>query len=220
MNSKMNSKIINKTQINSAKKPCCKVCQDAGKPENIYSNHYVKDLNGNVTCPTLLNQECRYCYKKGHTTSHCSILKKQKEYEENPRKQQVNQPKKAVPAPKKANVFAYLEMNSDEESEPEVENFPELVKSEPKDAFEKEKSVPKKISYASIAAKTEAEYQIEQLNKINEAKSLFIEKKFKIDFEKAKVSPIEPKEKKSWIQMCNESSSDEEEFEVEDNSAW
>lgn len=81
-------------QIYSAKKACCKVCQDAGKPENIYSTHYVKDLNGNITCPTLLSQECRYCHKKGHTTSHCSTLKKQKEIEENLKKPPLSPNKK------------------------------------------------------------------------------------------------------------------------------
>ena len=79
----MSSKIINSKQIYSAKKPCCKVCVDAGKTEKEYSSHYVKDLNGNVLCPTLLNQECRFCHNKGHTTSHCPTLKKQKESKEN-----------------------------------------------------------------------------------------------------------------------------------------
>ena len=78
----MSSKSNNSKQIYSAKKPCCKVCLDAGKTEKEYSSHYVKDLNGNVLCPTLLSQECRFCHRKGHTTSHCSTLKKQKESEE------------------------------------------------------------------------------------------------------------------------------------------
>ena len=215
----MNSKSINKSQINTARKPCCKVCQDAGKPENVYLSHYVKDLNGNVTCPTLLSQECRYCHKNGHTTSHCSALKKQKEQEENMKKPPLSPQKKESVAPKKVNVFAYLEMNSDDdESDKEQEQFPHLVAAQPKDPFEKEKNTPKKFSYASIAAKPEKKSEVKV----------------------KKVWPVLASgQKKSWIQMEDEGSSDEEEeyeypskeyledpFEdcvsslAEDNSAW
>ena len=181
----MNSKSINKSQINTARKPCCKVCQDAGKPENVYLSHYVKDLNGNVTCPTLLSQECRYCHKNGHTTSHCSALKKQKEQEENMKKPPLSPQKKESVAPKKVNVFAY-----DDESDKEQEQFPQLVAAQPKDPFEKEKNTPKKFSYASIAAKPEKKPEV----------------KIK------KVWPVLAQgQKKSWIQMEDEGSSDEEE---------
>jgi Nanos RNA binding domain len=54
----------------------CKVCRDAGRPESVYTSHYVKDRSGNVICPTLLNQECRYCFKKGHTVKFCQAVKK------------------------------------------------------------------------------------------------------------------------------------------------
>lgn len=56
--------------------PNCKVCRDAGRPESVYTSHYVKDRSGNVICPTLLNQECRYCFKKGHTVKFCQAVKK------------------------------------------------------------------------------------------------------------------------------------------------
>jgi hypothetical protein len=212
----MSSKSINSKQIYSAKKPCCKVCVDAGKSEKEYSSHYVKDLNGQVTCPTLLNQECRFCKKKGHTTSHCAALKKQKESEENSRKPPVSPKKKEAPAPKKSNVFAYLEMNSDE-SDDEAEEFPELVVAEPKDLFEKEVSAPKKFSYASMASKTQAEYKIDQLKETKTTP--FVDKKFEVKIQKTWPS-LAPGEKKSWVQMCDEDSSDEEEEFDEDNSAW
>jgi len=179
----------------------------------------VKDLNGNVTCPTLLNQECRYCHQKGHTTSHCSALKKQKEYEENSRKPPLSPQKKEAVAPKKANVFAYLDMSSDDESDKEQEQFPQLVAAQPKDPFEKKKNTPKQFSYASMAAKPEAKPKVKS----------------------QKVWPVLPAgQKKSWVQIADEGSSDEdssdeeedkaeyfeETFEdnvsslVEDNSAW
>ena len=56
-------------------KPCCKVCKDAGKPEAMFSSHFVKDKTGNVICPLLLSQECRYCFKLGHTVKFCQALK-------------------------------------------------------------------------------------------------------------------------------------------------
>ena len=218
-----NSKSINKSHVNTARKACCKVCQDAGKPENVYLSHYVKDLNGNVTCPTLLSQECRYCHKKGHTISHCSTLKKQKEYEDNSRKPPLSPVKKEASSPKKANVFAYLDMNSDDESDKEQEQFPQLVASQPKDPFEKEKHIPKKFSYASMAAKTETEYKIEQIKQTNVRPTLFVEKKIKVKMQNFWPT-LAPGQKKSWAQIEDEDSSDDEEeeeqIEVEDNSAW
>jgi len=59
---------------NVTRKPYCKVCHDAGKTELEYTSHWVKDLTGKTTCPTLLNQECRYCHKSGHTVKFCDIL--------------------------------------------------------------------------------------------------------------------------------------------------
>jgi len=216
---KMNSKIINRSStIISARKPCCKVCVDAGKTEKEYSSHYVKDLNGKVTCPTLLNQECRSCHKKGHTTSFCPTLKKQKEVQENSRKLPVSAPKKETPAPRKSNVFAYLDFNSDEDSDKEVEEFPELVIAAAKDPFEKEKRAEKKFSYASMAAKTQTEYKVEQVKETNTTP--FVDKKFQVKIHRS-FPEIAEGQPKSWVQMCNESESEgDSDEEVEDNSAW
>jgi len=51
--------------------PCCKVCKDAGEPESVYASHYVKDREGNVTCPKLKAIVCLNCGKRGHTSSYC-----------------------------------------------------------------------------------------------------------------------------------------------------
>ena len=53
----------------------CKVCQDAGKPSSVYTSHSVRDDKGIVSCPTLLNQACKYCKINGHTTKYCPQLK-------------------------------------------------------------------------------------------------------------------------------------------------
>jgi len=217
----MNSKMIStksKSQIYSTKKPCCKVCQDAGKPENVYLSHYVKDLNGNVTCPTLLSQECRYCHKKGHTTSHCSLLKKQKDVEENMKKPPLSPVKKTQKSEKKANVFAYLDMTSDDESETEkADEFPELLVPEAKDLFEKLKYEPQKVSYASMAAKTVADYKVEQLKETNITP--YVDKKLEVKIKKIWPA-LAPGQKKSWAQIEDESSDEEDEEFDEENSAW
>lgn len=109
----------------SAKKPYCKVCHDAGKPESEYTSHWVKDLTGKTSCPTLLNTECRYCYKLGHTTKFCEVLaKNNKEKEKAERKSKALASRKQQPAPvvqkKPLNMFAAL--CDDSESEEEVSN--------------------------------------------------------------------------------------------------
>jgi hypothetical protein len=56
--------------------PCCKVCKDAGKSAREYGSHWPKDKDGATVCPTLLSQECRYCYVSGHTVKYCKVLEK------------------------------------------------------------------------------------------------------------------------------------------------
>ena len=68
MNNAQTSKSKSKTT------PFCKVCFDAKKPESIYTSHFVKSApgpDGQIICPTLLNQACRNCGQLGHTTSYC-----------------------------------------------------------------------------------------------------------------------------------------------------
>ena len=59
----------------------CKVCFDAGKSKVQYSNHWVKDNNGKVVCPTLLSQKCLRCEKSGHTVKFCTVVVKTTAYE-------------------------------------------------------------------------------------------------------------------------------------------
>ena len=81
-----------------AKKPFCKVCLDAGKPEDVYTSHWVKDLSGKTICPTLLNTECRFCYKLGHTTKFCKEIERMnKEKVRNEKKESVSPKKQTEP---------------------------------------------------------------------------------------------------------------------------
>lgn len=133
----------NNNNIKNVKKtPYCKVCHDAGKPESDYTNHWVKSLpdksgNSTIICPTLLDTQCRYCFKLGHTTKFCPVLEQQnkKKEKENRRAQSaVNEQKTLqVKIPSKSSTFAILDLGSDsEEEEKEVkvrEEYPSLVES-------------------------------------------------------------------------------------------
>ena len=88
----------------------CKVCKDSGKPESMYTSHYVKDQsgpNGVVVCPTLLSQQCGYCHKLGHTPTHCPILasirleEKRVHQNKTPNKTSYKLNEKSIPMPPK-----------------------------------------------------------------------------------------------------------------------
>ena len=63
------------------KQPFCNMCFKAGKSEQEYTSHWLRDRpgpSGVVVCPYLLSVECRYCHGKGHTISHCPVLQLKK----------------------------------------------------------------------------------------------------------------------------------------------
>ena len=127
------SQTNNSTKLNNSKtsvyKTFCKVCQDAGKTDKEYTNHNVRDRTGKTVCPVLLAQECRNCYKKGHTVKYCPLTKKATEY-----KKPYEAPVKAA-QPKSKNVFMLLESDSEDEVEQiqePVNEFPVLKQVQPK----------------------------------------------------------------------------------------
>ena len=155
----------------SVKKPFCKVCQDAGKSESVYTSHYVRsqpDHNGNtkVTCPLLAVTECRYCYQPGHTTKFCPVLeennKRFKHDTATIRYQKAEQRNdyRRAPAVEKKNIgaFAALADDSDDESPAkrvivmEKEEFPLLTASSAVAQVTTRDAV-NSISYAAVAEK-------------------------------------------------------------------
>ena len=91
----------------SAKKQFCKVCHDAGKPENVYTSHFVKDKqgpDGKVVCPYLLSLTCAYCKKQeGHTAKHCpNLLAKQQSQPQQAKQPQQQQQAKQQSQPQQA----------------------------------------------------------------------------------------------------------------------
>jgi hypothetical protein len=62
---------------NVAVKKFCGVCKNAGLSESAYTSHYTKSVpgpQGIVICPTILANECSFCYERGHFKSACPKL--------------------------------------------------------------------------------------------------------------------------------------------------
>jgi hypothetical protein len=132
----MNANAINRSSnaktANNGRSACkkfCKVCFDAGKPENVYTNHAVKTMNTRTgkletTCVTLLALECRYCFTAGHTVKFCPAIKEnnknRKEHEiHNARERHFATVAQQEAAAKEKTVvkkgFALLQEDSDDE---------------------------------------------------------------------------------------------------------
>lgn len=119
---------------NNTKQPMkyCKVCHDAGKPESLYRSHFVRasaEPGAKVVCPTLLAQECRYCFKAGHTAGYCPTIKANKKNAVTPTKKLI-QPQQQQPTKKPSNAFdALYESDDDERPTTEattIDEFPAL----------------------------------------------------------------------------------------------
>ena len=101
---------------NNAKKPFCKVCFDAGKADTAHFIRKTPDPKSQVTCPTLLALECRYCLQHGHTVKYCTVLQKQDRDRDNKNKRVIfNTPNtNLTPTPtKNSNKFAVFEDEDD-----------------------------------------------------------------------------------------------------------
>ena len=150
---------------NTSKKPYCKVCHDAGKPESMYTSHCVKTYNvrtgkTETTCPTLNALECRFCFTSGHTVKFCPVLEENKKMDINrardharqeyKKQEQQKQAEKQSTTRKPMNAYAALADDSDDEQEQVVVNEVQApsVSVEAANDFP---ALPKK-SYSSIAA--------------------------------------------------------------------
>jgi len=104
----------------------CKVCYDAGKPSADYNSHYVRDQpGGKVVCPTILNQNCSYCKKTGHTPVCCPKLAGKYKKQQVKPLQQVPEPKTQVVKQQKERVqeqFAKQMRQGAAADEPQLSN--------------------------------------------------------------------------------------------------
>lgn len=149
------------------KKPFCKVCQDAGKPESEYTSHFVRtlpDINGKsiVTCPVLNSTECRYCCQLGHTTKFCPVIEKNEKRNKKTNYAEIQYQKSeqrisAISGPSVDNKYkgAFAALDCEEDETPVKKDvhiiknndyFPALVTKQPATA-------PSACVWATIAAK-------------------------------------------------------------------
>jgi len=132
----------------------CKVCFDAGKSESEYSSHFVrKERGGKVVCPTLLNLNCTYCHKKGHTKSYCKELKNDKKKSEKSFKRFEFETNEKTNTKKKVEKNVFAALDSDGESEGE-EDYPEEFPALSANVTIREHQ--KKVSFAEMAKKPAA----------------------------------------------------------------
>jgi hypothetical protein len=190
----------------------CKVCQDAGKTEKEYTSHNVRDARG-TCCPTLLAQECRNCYRKGHTSKYCtqtsSTAVAPVEVKSVPK--QVKQVKPQVPT----NVFMLLESDSEDEKEDEV-----IKRTEPTPVPHAELKATQKqalnysriITLAPDIVKTEA------------IAAVLLKEKKAAEKKPTKIVVLNQTSTKapfSWADCESDSTGDEDEYDnYEDDSAW
>lgn len=196
----------------SVRKPYCKVCHDAGKPESDYTSHHVRSLpdkQGNTTilCPTLLNTECRYCYGLGHTAKFCPTLAAKKKDDEryNRQEERITTQKKPVQKPKDdlrgGGFRALMDLDDDVEPTPVVEDFPAL-------------GAPSQrvtTSYASAAAKSVP---------IVASTKPALSTGFQVLQKGATYEKTEPLKQAVRLSSWLDDDSDDEEEPYVDNSAW
>lgn len=226
--SKSYTKSNNKTMI----KAFCKVCKDAGKPESIYTSHGIKNERGNVICPTLLEQSCRYCLKNGHTVKYCPTLaKNEKEDKKQTNKEIFNNNNKIASnknnkTNKNKSIFAALcdETSSDEEkvikkkeTKKIIDEFPPLNNKNDK---KNDKNVSISISFKNIISITNEQVRLKQEKKeeeevfkrLNEKKYI----KEQITIVEAPIPIVAPLKKRNWADVYSSDEEDEDEEDKEE----
>ena len=184
-------------------KTFCKVCQDSGKTEKEYTSHNVRDSkSGNTTCPMLLSQECKRCFRRGHTIKYCTQQPMQQPMQ--PVVKKAESQAKTTPATKSKNMFTAFDTDSDEEEV--VEEFPTLA------AVVKPVAA---LNYGRLISMTEQQVKKEEIQAIvrSEQKAAAVKAPTLI------VAPVVKTQKTftSWASAESDSDGSDEE---EDNSAW
>ena len=169
MRSTRNIESVSNKQI----KPFCKVCFDAGKTEQEYTSHFVKNKpgpDGIVVCPQLLSISCNFCQKKGHTISYCTALVKKRKFEAaeiepSTIKNKTNIHNTEKMKKKMNNIFELLNDDNEEENVSSPLPFPALKHPSTIETFEPTTppcSPPdngRKVTYAMMASKPKMAFE-------------------------------------------------------------
>jgi len=221
-------------RVNTPRKPCCKVCQDAGKSETEWG-HWPKDKTGKTTCPTLLSQKCRYCDKSGHTVKYCPKLAKDNSDKERREKQpEKKQEKKHEPV----NRFALLldDDDSDNEIATPTPCKSKIVKEVMKEVLKEDQEFPQlcapskvkytsnKVTFSEMVNKPIEVYEEEKRTQDEERLIQAIQSGMVVLKQKPYTEAVKPKPTKryvKWTDADDDSSSDEEDNDkVVSTDAW
>ena len=203
------------------RKPYCKVCHDAGKPESEYTSHYVRALpdrtgKTNVTCPTLLNLSCRFCGKNGHTVKFCPEIANMKKAEERKKYAEERQAKEAekkkYTTKQRTTGFAALQIDSDNEEEEDIVEPVQQPIQPLIGGYAAALMKPKPVSAPKPATGPD---RIGEFKAITIKAGVKCEKDDDEDEEELKRMKAEYATKCKWME-----DSDDEEEEEEENSAW
>jgi hypothetical protein len=147
----------------------CSVCEKAGLPERVYTGHFTKSVpgpKGIIICPTILNNECSFCFNRGHLKSACpAIAAKEKHekklaYEERRSQARNNDEAKSKKSTVYQNPYGGYESSDSEEDIVAPTKKSSLVSIEPMQA----KQVP---TFAEVLAREPLKPSIaEELSKI------------------------------------------------------
>jgi len=144
------------------RKPFCKVCFDAGKSEELCTSHYLKSNpgpDGKVVCPTLLNQACLTCGKKGHTSSYCrepSLDNKLAKKWHDQRRETLIQP--TLPA----DVEKEIQMRKKAQSGVQVRNsFNVLVREEKEEEIDRPQTMAERLKAKMQQPQQQAQAQVQ-----------------------------------------------------------
>jgi hypothetical protein len=218
------------TKSNTNNKAFCKVCKDAGKCESIYTSHGIKNERGQVVCPTLLEQSCRYCLKNGHTVKYCPSLAKNEKEDKRQTNKEIYKNKNTYKITSNTNknknksLFAALcdETSSDEEKEKEkiikkkVDEFPPLVINNSKNENKKDiKNASISMSYKNIITITKDQVRLKQEKEEEEEifKRLNVKKYIKEQINVVEAPIVAPLRKRNWADVYSSDEEDEDEDE-------
>ena len=199
--SSFNKNTANKSGKSGAYEKLCKVCQDSGKTIAEYTSHSVRDRSGATVCPTLLSQECRNCYKRGHTSKYCKVVQPLPTLKENSKPIREIKEKPIMPK----NIFAMLDSDSDSEEDdvPKQKLVPTPVTKESLKAGEKYV-----LSYKTLIEK---KYQEDQMP-VEVVKQVKIQTENRVAYNVPTFNIIKnPVKKCKWADAESDSSGDEEE---------
>jgi len=213
--------------VSSSKKPYCKVCHDAGKEEAIYTSHYVRSEpgpNGKVTCPTLLQQLCKYCSKQGHTITYCPEVKKQEKMDKKIGKKNNytntnTNNNLAIPKLIKNNRFDLLQDESDEadNSKKSRSKSSTITNKKAKEEFPALSSSKKTLNVAEtkfqVSYKEAANKGHQEAVKEEILTEIYVAKKKDEEEAKKPIILVEKKRKPKPINWADYSSSDDEDDE-------